>query len=264
MGSPKGSPSVPPPARGKAGAAPATGCATSADAMRLAPVAGESHDPSPWGLRDRPDLSTSSGFARAATTSRPGRPAPPVAALRWSDMFDKHRPRLRGQSLESASEKLPPPRASPGSRKRSWPAAFLEHGVEGLTNRHRGRPPPRQRHALEERRLRPLEPRRLDVRVEGRRRPVVGRDVVDARDELGGPGGRPGTPAAGRARPRTQPAGSGARPGPPSTASPAAASGAVGRRRCGARPVFRRPIEPDAKPIPFSRQKARARPGRRQ
>ena len=39
-------------------------------------------------------------------------------------------------------------------------------------------PPPRRVHALEERRLRLLEPARLDVRGEGHGRPVVGQDVV--------------------------------------------------------------------------------------
>ena len=85
---------------------------------------------------------------------------------------------------------------------------------------------------------RPEPPRELDVggrRGRRRRRPRGARR----------PGSRPGTRAAGRARPRTRPAGSGVRPGPALRRS----------RQRRSRSAFVRPIEPDAKPTPFSRRK---------
>ena len=47
-----------------------------------------------------------------------------------------------------------------------------------------GQPLARRVHALKQCRLRLLEPGRLDVLVEGPRRPVVGRDIVPAGDPL--------------------------------------------------------------------------------
>ena len=62
------------------------------------------------------------------------------------------------------------------------PAAAARRLIIASTSRRSSarpvKPPPRRVHGLEERRLRLLEPARFDVGVEGRGRPVVGRDVV--------------------------------------------------------------------------------------
>ena len=89
-------------------------------------------------------------------------------------------------------------------------------------------------------------------------------DVVDALEELGGPGvgqglGQPVAPGLvlGLQGPEL---GQGRSPPPRPRRRPGRWDAGVAARA----PAFVRSIEPDAKPTPFSRQRARARPGRGQ